>query len=309
MTVIKAALEAALSKGVKAGTPTVHDARKERLEYIPVDQIDVVKNVRKTFNQTRLEELAASVAANGVIQPLVVRVIAGRFKLVAGERRWRAAQMAGLKDVPCVVRDMGDAKALEAQLVENTHREQMNAVDEAFGVKELHEKLNLTQQVTAERLGKSEFYISQQIALTGLPRRALEALRRGVINRAGAYELTKIAKPADRAAVIEAVLPEGGKTKWEGRHVSAAKIKSVVRALRAHDQSPPQRVRTPSGETSAERRKHWRYWLLQLAPQEFTYFLELCQGRYDADVMAEAVDKIIGERRAAAAQDGRTKRS
>ncbi|HEX8097470.1 MAG TPA: ParB/RepB/Spo0J family partition protein, partial [Pyrinomonadaceae bacterium] len=139
---METALQTALLKPVTAkAPPTVHGARKERYEYVHVNDIDVVKNVRTQMNATRLEELAASIKANGIVQPLVLRVIGGRYKLVAGERRWRAARMAGIEYVPCVVRDMGDALALEAQLVENTHREKMDAVDEAFGVRELHEKI------------------------------------------------------------------------------------------------------------------------------------------------------------------------
>lgn len=294
---MRQALEEALAPKAKAA-PTVHSAQKARLEMLPVDYIDIVSNVRKTFNQTRLEELAASIAANGVIQPLIVRVIAGRYKLVAGERRLRAAIKAGLEEVPCVVRDMGDAKAVEAQLVENTHREAMNAVDEAFGVRLLHEKLGLTAQVTATRLGKSDFYVFQMLAITELPRRALDAMRRGVINKTGAYEIAKVADPKKRAEVIAAVLPEGGGRKWEGRHVAASRIKAVVRAVLSQGKrKAPTRSRAPKAKTAAEVMKFWRHFLLTFDAREWDAFKGLCDGRSDAGVMAEAVARVVAGRK------------
>jgi ParB family chromosome partitioning protein len=296
-TDMRSAMEEALRPAAKAA-PTVHSAQKARLETIPVDYIDIVSNVRKTFNPQKLEELAASIVANGIIQPLVVRVIAGRYKLVAGERRLRAAIKAGLEEVPCVVRDMGDAKATEAQLVENTHREAMNAVDEAFGVRALHEKLGLTAEVTATRLGKSDFYVCQMLALTELPRRALDAMRRGVINRTGAYEIAKVADPKKRAEVIARVLPEGSGRKWEGRHVAASRIKSVVRAVLARERGEaPVRTRAPKATTTAAVMKFWRHFLLTFDAREWDAFKGLCEGRSDAGVMAEAVAKVVAGRK------------
>ena len=292
---MKSALEGALSRPAAGRvTPTVHGAHKTRFEYIPVEEIDVVKQVRTAFDPARLDELAASIKANGVINPLLVRVVAGRFQLVAGERRLRASKVAGLQVVPCLVADMGDARALEAQLVENTHRAGLNAADEAFGVRALHEKLGLSLAVTADRLGKSDAYVAQMISITELPRRAVEALRSGILGKASAYELSKVAEPAARAQLIARLLPE--KKKGSPVRVSVSRVRAEVRRLREKGKVAEARARTPQGTGRAQVLKFWRHFLLKFTEKEFTYFVELCKGRSEAGVMAEAVAAVVAGR-------------
>lgn len=217
-------------KGTGKATPTVHDARKPRLMSIPVGEIQVAQNIRTQFDPDKLKELSQSIKVSGVLQPLLVRPVGGRFELVAGERRLRAARMAPIEEVPCVVREMSDALALEAQLKENLDREDMNPVDECFAVAKLHMKLGLTQEVTASRLGKTPFYVSQAVAITKLPRQGLDLLRVGVINKTGAYEVTRQPERSTQVAVCAALMPEGGKSKWDGQVVSVTKVRAVIRA-------------------------------------------------------------------------------
>ena len=188
---------------------------------------------------------------------------------------------------------MGDAAALEGQLVENTHRENLNAADEAFGVRRFHERLGLTQVVTGERLGKSDFYVAQMIAITELPRRAINALRQGVLSKAAAYELTKVAEPSVRAQLVERLLPEGKKAT---AHVARSRVRAEIRRLRARGRVAEVRQRAPKGTSRAEVIKRWRYFLLTFTAKEFGYFLEHCKGRDDAAVMAEAVAAVVAGR-------------
>src|SRR5213075_1404211 len=104
---------------------------------------------RGIFDEEKLNELAQSIRANGVVQPLLVRPMDGRFELIAGERRWRAAQLAGLFRVPAIVRDVSDDKVLELALIENIQREDLNPIEEARAYKKLIEKVGLTQEVVA----------------------------------------------------------------------------------------------------------------------------------------------------------------
>jgi ParB family transcriptional regulator, chromosome partitioning protein len=125
---------------------------------------------RTVFNDEKLEELAQSIRENGIIQPLLVRNTGrGKYQLVAGERRWRAAQRAGLLRVPCVVRDIPDEKMLELALIENIQRQELNAIEEAHAYKRLIETLGLTQEMVAQRVGRDRTFITNYLRLLRLP--------------------------------------------------------------------------------------------------------------------------------------------
>jgi ParB family chromosome partitioning protein len=125
---------------------------------------------RKQFDDARLEELAASIRAQGIIQPLVVRLReAGGYELIAGERRWRAAQRAGLHEVPAVVRDVAEKRAFEMALVENLQREDLNPIEEAQGFERLIEEFGYTQEALASRVGKDRSSVANALRLLRLP--------------------------------------------------------------------------------------------------------------------------------------------
>ena len=125
---------------------------------------------RTNFDEARLEELAQSIRSNGIIQPLLVRRVEnGRYQLIAGERRWRAAQRAGLFKVPCVVREIPDDKMLELALIENIQRQELNAIEEAHAYKRLIETLGLTQEMVAQRVGRDRTFITNYLRLLRLP--------------------------------------------------------------------------------------------------------------------------------------------
>src|SRR5437588_3408680 len=125
---------------------------------------------RMSFNEERLEELAQSIKSNGIIQPLLIRRIdGGRYQLVAGERRWRAAQRAGLSKVPCIIKEIPEEKMLELALVENIQRQELNAIEEAHAYKRLIEALGLTQEMVAQRVGRDRTFITNYLRLLRLP--------------------------------------------------------------------------------------------------------------------------------------------
>lgn len=142
-------------------------------EMVEID-IDLIEpnsfQPRTTFNEEKLEELAQSIRSNGVIQPLLVRRIdSEKYQLVAGERRWRAAQRAGLLKVPCVVKEIPEDKLLELALVENIQRQELNAIEEAQAYKRLIETLGLTQEMVAQRVGRDRTFITNYLRLLRLP--------------------------------------------------------------------------------------------------------------------------------------------
>jgi ParB family transcriptional regulator, chromosome partitioning protein len=125
---------------------------------------------RTSFDEDRLEQLAQSIRANGIIQPLLVRRLSiDRYQLVAGERRWRAAQRAGLHRVPCVVKEIPEDKMLELALIENIQRQELNAIEEAQAYKRLIEALGLTQEMVAQRVGRDRTFITNYLRLLRLP--------------------------------------------------------------------------------------------------------------------------------------------
>lgn len=124
---------------------------------------------RTRFAEADLEELAASIRANGIVQPIIVRPIGGRYQIVAGERRWRAAQRAGMRRVPAVVREIPDDKLLELALVENIQRQELNPIEEAEAYRKLIEHVGLTQEQVAERVGKERTLITTVMRLLKLP--------------------------------------------------------------------------------------------------------------------------------------------
>jgi ParB family chromosome partitioning protein len=155
-----------LSALLSDSSPT---ANEELLE-IDIDLIEPnTAQPRTHFDENRLEELAQSIRSNGIVQPLLVRRRGGRYQLVAGERRWRAAQRAGLQRVPAVVREIPDDKLLELALIENIQRQELNAIEEAHAYKRLIETLGLTQETVAQRVGRDRSFITNYLRLLRLP--------------------------------------------------------------------------------------------------------------------------------------------
>ncbi len=125
---------------------------------------------RSRFTEEKLEELAQSIRANGIVQPIVVRKRGARYQIVAGERRWRAAQKAGLQKIPAVIREVADEKLLELALIENIQRQELNAIEEAKAYKKLVDTIGLTQEMIADRVGKNRTIITTFLRLLKLPK-------------------------------------------------------------------------------------------------------------------------------------------
>ena len=136
-------------------------------------EIDLIRpghqQPRTTFDQAKLDELAQSIRTSGIIQPLLVRPRGGLIELVAGERRWRAAQLAGLPRIPAIIREIPDDKLLELALIENIQRQELNPIEEANAYKRLIESLNLTQEEVAQRVGRDRTFVTNYLRILKLP--------------------------------------------------------------------------------------------------------------------------------------------
>lgn len=154
-----------------------------RIETLPLREIEPDPGQpRKTFDDETLAELSASIAEHGLLQPIAVRPKpSGGYLIVAGERRWRASRMAGLTEVPVIVKDVTDEQAMELALVENLQREDLDPVEEAAGIRELMTRCDLTQEQAARKLGKSRSALANSLRLLSLPETVLGLLKSGFI--------------------------------------------------------------------------------------------------------------------------------
>jgi ParB family chromosome partitioning protein len=181
---------------------------REGLKELPIEQITSNKlNPRKTFNESDLEDLARSIAEKGILQPVVVRPSGDgtSYQVVAGERRWRAAQRAGLHQIPVLVRELSDEEVLEIALLENVQRADLNPVEEAMGYQQLIDNYGYTQQKLAESIGKSRSHIANTLRLTSLPKQVLNQLQEGQLTAGHARALIATDDPQSLAQKIIAL--------------------------------------------------------------------------------------------------------
>src|SRR5215217_2067372 len=171
--------------------------------------VDRPRNPRRTFSDAELGELAASVRQHGVIQPIVVRPVKGsqdRFEIIAGERRWRAAQLAGLHEVPIVPIDVSDSDALEIMIIENVQREDLNAMEEAQGYHALAEEFKRSQEEIAKIVGKSRSHVANMMRLTKLPAEVQAYIALGQLSAGHARALIGVPDPL---AAAKRIVEEG----------------------------------------------------------------------------------------------------
>ena len=208
-----------LGRGLDVLLPTGDDVLEKVVREIPVGEIDpTVDQPRRTFKEETLGQLAQSIREAGVLSPLLVVEQEGRYRIVAGERRYRAARMAGLDTVPCIVRDMDMIQQMEAALIENLQREDLNPMEEAQAVKELMSQCGYTQEAAAQRLGKSRPALANLLRLLTLPDAVQDMVRQGQLSPGHAKVLAGLA--TDKAKVEMAKLTV--KNEWSVRQLEKA---------------------------------------------------------------------------------------
>lgn len=182
----------------------------DRVVYIDINEIKPNPDQpRKHFDATRLEELATSIQENGVIQPLVVQKKENCYELVAGERRWRASRIAGLKKVPCLIREFDEKQNLIVAIIENMQREDLDPMEEANGIQQMIQKFGFTQEQVSESLGKSRAYIANSVRLLKLPEEIQKMIREGKISAAHGRTLLGITDPRKQLMLAERIEKEG----------------------------------------------------------------------------------------------------
>jgi len=194
---------------------------------------------RKTFDEARLRELAESIKTQGVIQPILVRPDGGDFRLIAGERRWRAAQLAGLHEVPSIVRDVSPAEAFELALVENLQRTDLNPLEEAEGYRRLIQEFGLTQEQVGERVGRDRASVANALRLLQLPDPVKELLASGALDMGHARALLGMGSGPGLVTTAERIVRE---------QLSVRETERLVRTVRLPSAAP---ARSPPGNAAA----------------------------------------------------------
>ncbi|HEX7080999.1 MAG TPA: ParB/RepB/Spo0J family partition protein [Gammaproteobacteria bacterium] len=215
-------LDALLSTAAQstASAPRADDALRE----VPVDLLERGRyQPRIDMREETLAELAESIRAQGIVQPIVVRPLAGgngetRYEIIAGERRWRAAQIAGLEKVPAVVRDIPDEAAVAVALIENIQREDLNPLEEARSLKRLVEDFNMTHAQAADAVGRSRVTVSNLLRLLELPEPVRTMLERRELDMGHARALLGVASPAVQLELAQKIRREG----WSVRETEKA---------------------------------------------------------------------------------------
>lgn len=237
-------LGALISGGPKQkNAPVAGDGGQEKIWHIPVGSI--IPNThqpRKNFSAQELEDLAASIKTHGILQPiLVTEKIDGGYELVAGERRWRAAQMSGLATVPALIKKFPNQQKLEVALIENIQRENLNPIEEAFAFQRLMDEFSLTQQEVAEKVGKSRPAVANIVRLLSLPEEIQAALADKRINMGQARALLSLDDRKKQLDMLSSMLGQritvrelerevGKQSKYSRRNPNLAYLEDKLRA-------------------------------------------------------------------------------
>ena len=188
----------------------------DRVESVRIVDIDPNRDQpRKDFDEESLKELSESIQAVGVIQPVILTKKGSRYQIVAGERRWRASRMAGLNEIPAIVRDWDEITRMKAALIENLQRDDLNPVEEALGIQTLMKKCDLTQEAVSKVVGKSRSAVANMLRLLTLPDKVLEMLKNGAISAGHARALVSVS-PAERQLKLALLAVQQG---WSVRQL------------------------------------------------------------------------------------------
>lgn len=226
-----------LGRGLEAlfnenGTEENFELNSDKLA---LSKIDInPEQPRKTFDETALNELAESIKEKGVLQPLLVRPVKNRYQLVAGERRFRAAHIAKLKEVPVIIKDLSDKDSMEIALIENLQREDLNAVEEAQGIKLLMDKYSLTQEEVAGKLSKSRPAVANSIRLLNLSDKILSQLKNGLLSAGHARALLSIEDQAKREEIADLIIKNNLSVRETEKLVKKKPVRPRKKSTRAN---------------------------------------------------------------------------
>lgn len=202
------------------------------IEYIDINQIRPnSKQPRKIFDEEKLEELAASIKEHGLIQPVVLRKAERGYEIVAGERRWRACRIIGIKEIPCIVKELSDEENMLLAIIENMQREDLNPIEEAEGLKQMIDTYGLTQEEVSRSVGKSRPYIANSLRLLKLPEDIMRYLSEGQLSAGHAKALAGVDDEKMQLWFAEEIIKKGLSVRQLEKMIREGKPKRRVSAI------------------------------------------------------------------------------
>lgn len=276
------AMKKGLGRGLDALLGDYTQPTPEGVQQVDIRRIDTnAGQPRKDFDQEKLQELADSIRQHGVVQPILLRQNGERYVIVAGERRFRAARLAGLEKVPAIVKDLDEAQVMEVALIENLQREDLNPIEEAAAIRFLMQQHDLTQEEVSKRLSKSRPAIANSLRLLTLPEPVQAYLRNGKLQAGHARALAGLQDPEAQAVLADKIVGEG------------LSVRAAESLAREQGQNPPRQKKEPPATDPdlAAAEASLREWLgtkvsIQGSSQRGRivieyYNAELLQGIYD----------------------------
>ena len=239
-----------LGKGLAAllGDDVIDSQEEKSSLFLPISQVEsCASQPRKQFDPESLADLADSIREHGIIQPLTVRKLqSGYYQIIAGERRWRAARMAGLTQVPAIVIEADDRKAMELAMIENLQREDLNPIEEAEGYQVLMSQYNMTQEETAQRVGKSRSAVANALRLMALPDAIRQLLEEGKLSAGHARAILAVPSGELQKKLAQKVIAE---------ELSVRQTEALAKRLAAEDAPPPPPPEQTGPDYTAEAQK------------------------------------------------------
>jgi len=276
----------ALGKGLGALIPEKVSPEPEAKKTLTVCGIEEVQpnpfQPRKSFADEQLQELVDSIREKGILQPLIVRPKGDRYELIAGERRWRAAQKAGIKEVPILIKDVSETEMLELSLIENIQREDLNPIEAAEAFKRLMDQFHLTQEEVSKKVGKDRTTIANTIRLLKLPPEVKQSLAEGKISMGHARAFLSLDGVDKQKALLKRLLLNG---------LSVRQIENLAKRLRAKSHSLPRKPMPEWGSLVEElqralgtkvkivgQKKRGKIEIEYYSPEELDRIIELLRG-------------------------------
>ncbi|WP_415930763.1 ParB/RepB/Spo0J family partition protein [Zhenpiania hominis] len=219
------------------------ESEEKGISFININEIKPNQNQpRKSFNEEKLEELAASIIENGLIQPVILRKADKGYEIVAGERRWRACRKAGLKEIPCIIREFTDEQNMLIAIIENMQREDLNPVEEAEGLNQMIVNFGMTQEQVSKSVGKSRPYITNALRLLKLPSEIREMLLANQLSAGHARAIAGIGDTEKQIQLAEYAIKEG---------LSVREIEKIIK----EENAPKKKISRKKAEKSADVKK------------------------------------------------------
>ena len=220
----------------------VNETPKEEIVKIKLDELrSNPYQPRKVFDEDALQELASSIKEHGVFQPIIVKKSIKGYEIIAGERRVKASRIAGLTEIPAIIRDFNDTEMMEIALLENLQRENLNAIEEATAYKKLLETLALTQEELAKRLGKSRSHITNMIGILSLPQSIQNEISKNNISMGHARVLSKLEDPEQQEEFLQKIINEG---------ISVRELESLTQSPKVIKANPQKQKEPKNNEYS-----------------------------------------------------------